>query len=493
MSYKPTIGLEIHVELKTKTKMFCDSPNDLLEKHPNIYICPICMGHPGTLPVINKEAVKMTVLAGFALNCDIDKETFFERKNYFYPDIPKGYQITQFQKPLCSNGYLEIESENKVKKIRIKRIHLEEDTGKLIHPEKRDYSLVDYNRAGVPLMELVTEPDFENGDEVRKFAEELQLICRYIGISDADMEKGQMRVEVNISISKNDNWGTKVEIKNLNSIRAAAQSVDYEIERQEELLESDKEIKQETRGWDENKRKTFGQRVKEGSADYRYFPEPDLPPLNLSDEFIEEVKSRITELPVEKRNRFKKEYNLPETDIEVLIKNKNLSEFFENTVSELDSWDELEHLNRPESEHRTKLVKLTANYIINDFKNLLGTLEEVEFDGLKINPHHMGEFVVRIFHKEISSTNAVKVLEKMFREGKDPGQIIEEGNLGQVSDVAELEKIVMEVISETPDPVKDYKSGKVVAIQSLIGKVMAKTKGKANPGIVKEIIEKQLV
>src|SRR3989344_4077373 len=247
---KAVIGLEIHVELKTKTKMFCDSLNDPDEKHSNINICPICLGHPGTLPVINKEAVNKVIMTGLALNCHIAEDTFFERKHYFYPDLPKGYQISQYQKPLCENGHLDIEN----KKIRITRIHLEEDAGRLYHPAGADYSLVDYNRAGVPLMELVTEPDFENGAEVRQFAEELQLIMRYLCVSDADMEKGQMRIEVNISLTKpNGEWGTKVEIKNLNSIKAAANSVDYEVTRQTELLEKGEEIKQETRGWDDTK------------------------------------------------------------------------------------------------------------------------------------------------------------------------------------------------------------------------------------------------
>ena len=294
MPHKPIIGLEIHAELKTRTKMFCDSLNDPDEKHPNINVCPICMGHPGTLPVINQEAVKKVIMAGLALNCKIAEDTFFERKNYFYPDLPKGYQISQYQKPLCYEGWLEIESrilnlESRKKKIRITRIHLEEDAGRLYHDPKNEASLVDYNRAGVPLMELVTEPDFETGQEVRDFASELQLIWRYLGVSDADMEKGQMRVEVNISLSPSTGsgqmptaFGTKVEIKNINSIKFASDAVDYEIKRQTELLEAGEKVKQETRGWDEFKKQTFSQRSKEESHDYRYFPEPDLPPIRIA-------------------------------------------------------------------------------------------------------------------------------------------------------------------------------------------------------------------
>lgn len=277
MHYIPTIGLEIHAELKTKTKMFCDCRNDPKETRPNINICPICMGHPGTLPVINRRAVELVIKTGLALNCKINEETFFERKNYFYPDLPKGYQISQYQTPLCKDGYLEIKN----KKIRINRVHLEEDTGKLLHPKGADYSLVDFNRACVPLMELVTEPDISSAKEAGNFARELQLILRYLGASSADMEKGQMRVEVNISLSKTDKLGTKVEIKNLNSINSVEKSIEFEIKRQAELLGRGEKIVQETRGWHDVRQETFSQREKEESHDYRYFPEPDLPPLKL--------------------------------------------------------------------------------------------------------------------------------------------------------------------------------------------------------------------
>lgn len=282
MEYKTTIGLEVHIELKTKTKMFCDCKNDSKETRPNVNICPICMGHPGTLPVINKRAVELVIKTGLALNCKVNEETFFERKNYFYPDLPKGYQISQYQIPLTKEGYLDIKDDkgNK-KKIRIHRVHLEEDTGKLIHPKGADYSLVDFNRACVPLMELVTEPDISSAKEAGNFARELQLILRYLGASSADMEKGQMRVEVNISLSKTDKLGTKVEIKNLNSIKSVEKSIEFEIKRQAELLGRGEKIIQETRGWHDIRQETFSQREKEESHDYRYFPEPDLPPLKL--------------------------------------------------------------------------------------------------------------------------------------------------------------------------------------------------------------------
>jgi len=273
MSYAPVIGLEIHVELKTKSKMFCSCENNPFEGDANSNVCPVCMAHPGSLPVINEEAVKKVIKTGLALNCQIAQESKFDRKNYFYPDLPKGYQISQYDKPFCKKGFLNING----KKIRITRVHLEEDTGKLLHPQGADYSLVDFNRAGVPLMELVTEPDLHSAKEARKFAEELQLIIRYLGVSNADMEKGQLRVEVNISLSKNKEMGTKVEIKNLNSFRIVEKAIDYETERQAEVLDSGKKVVQETRGWDEKKGITVSQREKEEAHDYRYFPEPDLP------------------------------------------------------------------------------------------------------------------------------------------------------------------------------------------------------------------------
>ena len=300
--YKPTIGLEVHAELNTRSKMFCSCANDPNEKRPNYQICPICVAHPGTLPVANEEAIKKVIKAGLALNCKIAKDSKFDRKNYFYPDIPKGYQISQYDQPFCEKGYLEING----RKIGITRIHLEEDTGKSIHPENADYSLVDYNRAGMPLMELVTEPEITSGQEARAFAEELQLILKYLGVSDADMEKGLMRVEVNISVSKTKKFGTKVEIKNLNSFKVVQKAIDFEIARQTEVLEGGGMVVQETRGWHDKKEITFSQREKESAHDYRYFPEPDLPPLHFEKKYIGEIKATIPELPAGKRRRFAK-------------------------------------------------------------------------------------------------------------------------------------------------------------------------------------------
>lgn len=474
----PTIGLEIHIELKTKTKMFCSCKNDPEEKTPNVNICPICLGHPGTLPTINEEAVKKVIKTGLALNCQIEEFSFFERKNYFYPDLPKGYQISQYQKPLCKNGFLEIEG----RKIRIRRIHLEEDTGRLIH--EKDCSLVDFNRAGVPLMELVTEPDLHSAKEARKFAEELQLILRYLDVSDADMEKGQMRIEANISLSEEEGkLGTKVEIKNLNSFRAVEEAINYEIERQSKLLNSSQKIIQETRGWDDIKKKTFSQREKEEAKDYRYFPEPDLPPLMVSREEILELKAEIPELPAQKRERLKKEYELEEKAIEIFVQQKELGEYFEKVISELP----------PKLERKALLaqIDLSANYILSD---LLGLMKEYNatVENLKILPEDFAQFITLIYDGKISSKIAKEVLNEMFKTGKSPKNIIEEKELSLISGEKELEKVAKEVIEENEKAVSDFKSGKSQALQFLIGKIMQKTRGRADPQKVKELLIKFL-
>jgi len=498
MQYEPVIGLEIHVQLKTKTKMFCNSKNDPDEIHPNFNVCPICMGHPGTLPTINLEAIKKVILTGLALDCAIADYTFFERKNYFYPDLPKGYQISQYQKPFCEKGYLEIFG----RPIRIRRIHLEEDAGKLLHSSDGSHSLVDFNRAGIPLMELVTEPDLRSGEEVKKFGEELQLLLRYLGVSDADMQKGQMRVEVNLSLRKKGvkKFGTKVELKNINSFRFAAQAVDYEIKRQMDLLGKGKKIVQETRGWDEVKQRTFPQRTKEESHDYRYFPEPDLPPIKIKTKDktealdLEEIRKLLPELPWQRRERFKREYNLRDHDVEVLTINKKLGDYFEKVVTELRVWDKLSHLKRPSEEHQEKLVKLASNYLITELTRLLydRDLGPEEIDYIKITPENFAEFIVRIYHQEISSSGAQVLLKEMLETGEDPDVIIKRKDLAQVSNMEELVLAVKEVIGENSKAVEDYKKGKKESLQFLLGQVMRKTKGKANPQMVRQILEKEL-
>ncbi len=499
--YKPVIGLEVHAELNTKTKMFCDSLNNPNEKHPNINICPICLSHPGTLPVINYEAVKKVIMAGLALNCKIAEDTFFERKNYFYPDLPKGYQITQYQKPLCEGGHLDVSG----KKIRITRIHLEEDAGRLQHLPGDNYSLVDFNRAGVPLMELVTEPDFETGLEVKKFAEELQLILRYLGVSDADMEKGLMRVEVNISLRDKEQeignkFGTKVEIKNLNSIKAASDSVDYEIKRQTEIIDSGEKVAQETRGWDDTKKATVSQRSKEEAHDYRYFPEPDLPPLKFTSAQIESIRGGLLELPSQRRTRFAL-YGLTDSQIEIFTVARHLGDYYEHVATELDSSAKDFHIKKGlngefknEPVLAKRLHELSANYIITEFPTLMSAsgIEIDELEGFKISPEALAELMVLIFHKKLSSTGAKAVLKEMAETGEHPEQIMKEKNLGQVSDEGELEGAVDKVIANNNQAVEDYKKGKEVSLKFLIGMVMRESKGKANPQMVEEILKNKL-
>lgn len=480
--YQPTIGLEIHVELKTKTKMFCQCLNDPLEKKANNNICPICTGQPGVLPVINREAVDMVIKAGLALNCQIAEKTWFERKNYFYPDLPKGYQISQYEAPICKDG--------KLRDVKIQRIHLEEDAGKLLHStslpvtngkkkEKEDYSLVDFNRAGIPLVELVTQPDIHSAEQARKFAQELQLIFRYLGISDADMEKGQMRVEPNISLG----MGTKVEIKNLNSFKAMERGIAYEIKRQKEILESGDKVVHETRGWNETKQKTFSQRTKEVAEDYRYFVEPDLPPLEISKKDVGEIGKEIPELPQSRRARFKKEYQIPDSAVETLTTYKNLGDFFEQAVSELKAWLKSGRIKT----NLDRLIKLSANYIITEFPKFIPTTGEI-----RISPENFAELIYLTFIGEISSSGAQEVLKEIFRTGGDPSQIIEKKSLKQVSKEKDLEDIVKKIIKNNPQAIKDYKKGKDTALQFLIGQIMRETRGSANPKIVGKMLKKKL-
>lgn len=450
--------------------MFCSCLNDPNERHPNVNICPICMAHPGTLPVINQEAVRKVIKTGLALNSQIPEQAKFDRKNYFYPDLPKGYQISQYDMPFCQGGFLNVDG----KKIRITRVHLEEDTGKLVH--EKDCSLVDFNRAGIPLMELVTEPDITSAKEARAFAEELQLILRYLDVSEANMEKGQLRVEVNISLKKGAKLGTKVEIKNLNSFRAVEHGIDYEIQRQAELLKAGKKVIQETRGWHDFKEITFSQREKEESHDYRYFPEPDLPPLRFANKEIKEIKSAVPELPADRRKRFKKEYGIDNKEIEVFVRNKDLGEYFEKVISEIGD---------------RKLIKLCTNYLLTDLQGILKGASVVGKD-FRITPEDFAKFIKLISQGKISSKVAKVVLQEMFSRGSDPVQIIKEKGLTQITDEPEIQKAVKEVIVQNPKAIEDYKKGKETALQFLIGQVMAKTQGKANPGIVSQILKKLL-
>lgn len=490
MKYEPTIGMEIHAELKTKSKMFCSCANAFgLEREPNAHICPVCTGQPGTLPVINEEAVHMVLKTGLAMNCQIDENSKFDRKNYFYPDLPKGYQISQYDKPLTRDGYLDVNGKEQ-KRIRIKRIHLEEDTGKLVHPKGADYSLVDLNRAGVPLMELVTEPDITSGSEARKFCQEFQLILRYLGVSDADMEKGQMRCEVNISLKKpgSKEFGTKVEIKNLNSFRVVEKAIDYEIRRQTEALEDGEKIIQETRGWDDASGVTYSQRIKEEAHDYRYFPEPDLPPLSDLKSLGRKLSSEIPELPAQKRARFSEEYGLSVSDSDVLVGFPELAIFFESATSELKR---MQKDAQPPFDYK-KAAKLSANYLMTELLKLLRQ-SETEFKGLKITAENYAEFIKLVSQNVVSSSGAQTLLKEMFETGADPSHIIKEKDLAQVSDEEELNNAIAEVLSKNPGPVEDYKKGKQNALMFLVGKVMVQTKGKANPQIVIELLKKKII
>jgi len=463
-SYKPTIGLEIHAELNTKTKMFCNSKNDPDEKRPNVNICPVCMAHPGTLPVINKEAVKKVILVGSALEGNIADFTEFDRKNYFYPDIPKGYQISQYKYPIVSGGRLS--------GVSITRVHLEEDTATSKHG-RDGKSLVDFNRAGVPLMELVTDPVIERAKQAGDFARELQLLLRYLGVSDANMEKGEMRVEANISVSKTNEFGTKVEVKNLNSFKVVEKAIEYEIARQIKELEEGGEVVQETRGWDENKGATFSQRIKESSEEYRYFPDPDLPKLKISE--IEEFQNlELPELPAQKRERYKKDFGIKAEDIESYITDIKLGTFFEEVVLNLNN--------------KKELVKLASNYITSDLVGILSTNLETGFP----NARDFAELVKMAGAGEISSRGAKEILKTLVLNGDSPKDIAEEKGLFQKSDEGEIKSIVEKIIKENESVAEEYKSGKEASLQYLIGQGMKETQGSANPAVLKKLFEELL-
>ncbi len=472
MLYKPTIGLEIHAELKTITKLFCNSKNNPDEKNPNVNVCPVCLGHPGTLPVINKEAIKHTLRVGVALGGSLADFTEFDRKNYFYPDIPKGYQISQYKYPLVSGG--------KLCDVAVTRVHLEEDTARSTHEKGKNYSLVDFNRAGVPLMELVTEPDIVSAEQASIFARELQLTLRSLGVSNANMEKGEMRVEANISVSPNDTFGTKVEVKNLNSFRAVERAIVFEIKRQTKLLEKGEEVVQETRGWDENKQQTFSQRAKEGSEDYRYFPEPDIPKFKISEipEFsFNELKKSILELPWEKRDRYRNEYGIKEDDIEVFVQDSVLGELFEEVARAFSN--------------NTKSIQVASNYITSDLVGL--TRRGGEGAVANITPKSLTHLLEMVVESKVSSRGAKDILAKMFHDGGDSRVIAEKGGLFQTSDVGDLERVVEEVIQENKKVADDFKGGKESALKFLIGQGMKATKGSANPEVLKEVFLSKLV
>jgi aspartyl-tRNA(Asn)/glutamyl-tRNA(Gln) amidotransferase subunit B len=484
MKYEPVIGLEIHAELATHSKMFCSSVNDSEETKPNTNICPVCMGHPGTLPVANVEAIKKVIQVGLALGGTIPNKSQFDRKNYFYPDLPKGYQISQYEHPLVEGGTITLSSG---KSIHITRVHLEEDTGSLMHDAEGN-SLVDFNRAGIPLMELVTEPDLRSAAESREAAEELRLIFQYVGASRARMDKGEMRVEANISIrpTGEEKFGTKVEVKNINSFKSVERAIEYEIKRQEEVLESGGVIVQETRGWDEVAGKTVSQRKKESAHDYRYFPEPDLPPLELGD-LREELRHTLPELPAAKRSRFREQYKLDDEAIEIFIHNKKLAEFFEESSSELEEWLGSDG-NKTTSFSAYKLLR---NYMLS---GLMRALDEknITFEQMKATPENFAELIVLVADKKISSYAAKDLLLHMVEHGGDPTEIARDKDVFQSSDAGEVESAVKQVIQDNESAVSEYKSGKQGALQFLVGQTMKHMRGKGNPEAIRALLEKFL-
>lgn len=488
MKYNVTIGMEVHAELKTASKMFCACKNGLgLEQEPNIHICPVCTGQPGTLPVPNRQAIEMVQRIGLALNCTINRHSKFDRKNYFYPDIPKGYQISQYDEPFCEHGTILVNG----KSFRITRIHLEEDTGKSLHPAGADYTLVDFNRAGVALMELVTEADFENGKDTRAFCQKLRQTLRYLDASDADMEKGQMRCEVNLSLypeGADRLSGTKVEVKNLNSFKTVERAIDFEIKRQTEILEEGKKVIQETRGWDEARGETVSQRKKESAHDYRYFPEPDIPPFDFSEEYIDGLRRTLPELPDAKAERFANEYQLPAADVVVLTEEKDFSAYFEAVASELAD-------KRASGEMQAEIpraVKLAANYMLTEIRKHLSERGEKTKD-IPFTPENYAEFISLIADKKINSSAAQSVLAEMYQGGdNDPSHIVSRLNLAQVSDTGELERVVDAVLAANAKSVADFQAGKENAFQYLIGQVMKETKGKANPEVVATLLRTKL-
>lgn len=469
-AYKATIGLEVHAELKTTTKMFCNSKNDPDEIRPNVNTCPICFGHPGTLPVINKKAVEHVLRVGVAVGGSIADFTEFDRKNYFYPDIPKGYQISQYKYPLITGG--------SINGIAITRIHLEEDTARSSH-EHDNSSLVDFNRAGLPLMELVTEPVIHDAKDAASFGRELQLILRYLGVSDANMEKGEMRVEANVSIAKDATLGTKVEVKNLNSFKSVERAIGYEIKRQTELLEKGDTVAQETRGWDDASQKTFSQRIKEESHDYRYFPDPDLPKLKLSEipEFsLSRLRETLPELPNERRNRLADKYGLGADISEILVQDMSVKTLFDETASLCG--------------HDTQLVHLAANYITSDIVGMLA--KDSSLSLAHITAANLNDVVVMLKEGLISSRGAKDIIALLLKQPGTVSVLAKEHGLLQESDKDALLEIVKEIVSEHPDVVKTFKEGKESSLQFLVGQAMKRSKGSANPQMLQKILKENI-
>ncbi len=493
MKLEPIIGLEIHVQLITKSKMFCSCANIFGDVKPNTAVCPICLGYPGTLPVPNKQAIEWIQLAGAALNCELAQESRFDRKHYFYPDLPKGYQISQYDKPFCGKGSLTITVDGKEKTIGITRIHLEEDAAKNTHPKGADYTLVDYNRAGTPLIEIVTEPDIRTPAEAKAFLQELQRIIRSLKISDADMEKGQMRADANISLRPEgeDKLYPKTEVKNVNSFKFVEKALAYEIERQTKLWEKDEIPTHATRGFDSQTGKTTLHRTKEEAADYRYFPEPDIPPFSFTAEELQTIQSKVSELPRQRIHRLVDQTGVPEEQAALLVEEKILADFFENVISELQQLDKEQVAISPQE--LPTIRKLTVNTILRDLRKLISEHHITSVEELKVTPENFAELMALLHQGKINNQAMPQVLSEMQKTGGDPDPIIKNLGLEQVSGADDLQKIVDEVISEQSEIVVKIKAGKEAAIQFLMGQVMAKSGGKANPKNIIEMLRKTIL
>ena len=472
--YETVIGLEVHVELATKTKIFCGC-STAFGGRPNSHTCPVCTGMPGSLPVLNKKVLEHAVAVGLATNCEITRYCKFDRKNYFYPDNPQNYQISQLYLPICRNGYVEIETKEGSKKVGIHEIHMEEDAGKLIHDEWEDCTLVDYNRSGVPLIEIVSEPDMRSAEEVIAYLEKLRLIIQYLGASDCKLQEGSMRADVNLSVRPvgEKEFGTRTEMKNLNSFRSIAAAIEGEKNRQIDLLESGEAVIQETRRWDDAKETSYAMRSKEDAQDYRYFPDPDLVPVSISEEFLEEIKSRQPEFRTEKMKRYKEEFDIPDYDIDIITGTKHMADIFEETVA------------------LGAQPKKVSNWLMGETLRILKE-KELDPEDVRFSPEHLAKLIALTESKAINSTVAKEVFEVMFAEDVDPEKYVEEKGLKTVSDEGALRKTVEEVIAANPQSVEDYRGGKEKAIGFLVGQTMKAMKGKADPASVNQILKELL-
>ena len=473
-AYETVIGLEVHVELATKTKIFCGC-STAFGGAPNTHTCPVCTGMPGSLPVLNKAVVEKAIAVGLATNCTITKNCKFDRKNYFYPDNPQNYQISQLYYPICRNGKVEIEVNGNKKYVGIHEIHMEEDAGKLVHDPYDDTSLVDFNRSGVPLIEIVSEPDMRSAEEVIAYLDKLRMIIQYLGASDCKLNEGSMRADVNLSVREvgAEQYGTRTEMKNLNSFKAIARAIENEQERQIDLIEEGKAVVQETRRWDDTKGYSYAMRSKEDAQDYRYFPDPDLVPIIISDEWMEEIRAKQPELRTEKQQRYKEEYDIPEYDIDIITSSKKMADLFDETIA------------------LGAAPKKVSNWLMVETMRLLKE-HEMEADEIRFSAAHLAALIQMVEAREINGTVAKEVFEKVFSENIDPKAYVEEHGLKTVNDEGALKKVVEEVIASNPQSVEDYRNGKEKAIGFLVGQTMKAMKGKADPGMINKMLKELL-